>query len=269
LSHGKNAGVGMATGELLLFTDDDAIVGRRWIRSYGDLFDRIGEGLALAGGPIVPIPHDLGAWPAWLSEEALVDLALLSYDGERILHPPEYVWGGNMAIPRRVMEKMGPWDDTVGRRGDERGTFEDTEYQDRVRTSGGVVWFCPEASIHHRVDRSRLVPRAVVETAFARGRNAFWAENPGVSTDPDTFPRADVLRGVAALGIDLARWTALSLAFRLYSSSRTFDGARRAAWSTGRSLDRLRPGRSRLYRAVARGTFRLRSPALRLTRGTS
>src|SRR3989475_6618873 len=63
LSRGKNAGVRMARAPLLLFTDDDMRVDPHWAESYYDLFARRKDALMLAGGTIVPIPHDLGRWP--------------------------------------------------------------------------------------------------------------------------------------------------------------------------------------------------------------
>jgi glucosyl-dolichyl phosphate glucuronosyltransferase len=265
LSQGKNAGAARAAGDLLLFTDDDAIADPLWIRSYREFFRRAGDGFGLAGGPIVPVLHDLAELPTWLRPEALEDLGMLMYSGERRLIEPDYVWGANMAIPRSVFEKLGSWDETSGRRGDERGTFEDTEYQDRLRRAGGTVWFCPQAVVRHRVDRSLVTPRRVAETAFARGRNAVWAEGLSAWGDIGSIPRRNLAAGLAALGANVARWTAWALAFRLSGSQAAFERGRRAAWSTGRSLDRLRPGRSTArYRTIARGTFRLRELPLRL-----
>ena len=65
LSVAKNTGVGLARGRLLLFTDDDVIVDPGWVRSYLDFFARHREDSIIAGGPIVPVAADLGAWPPW------------------------------------------------------------------------------------------------------------------------------------------------------------------------------------------------------------
>src|SRR5207249_6759002 len=59
LSRGKNAGIRMARAPLLVFTDDDMRVDPRWVESYRRLFAGHEDALMLAGGPIVPIPHDL------------------------------------------------------------------------------------------------------------------------------------------------------------------------------------------------------------------
>src|SRR6266571_6588630 len=63
LSRGKNAGIRMARAPLLLFTDDDMRVDAHWAISYHNLLARRQDALIVSGGPIVPIPHDLGTWP--------------------------------------------------------------------------------------------------------------------------------------------------------------------------------------------------------------
>ena len=141
LSRGKNAGIRMACAPLLLFTDDDMRVEPHWVEAYHNFFVRRKDDLIVSGGPIVPIPHDLGRWPDWLEEHALADAGLLHHREERVLRQFEYVFGGNMAVPRRLFDQLGLWDETAGLQGDEAmilddsEDFEDTEFQDRDRKS--------------------------------------------------------------------------------------------------------------------------------------
>src|SRR2546426_7700934 len=112
LSRGKNAGIRLARAPLLLFIDDDMGVDAHWIEAYRDLFARRRDVPMLAGGPIVPIPHDLGSWPEWFDEAALADTGLLHHRAERVLGRFEYVWGGNMAVPRHLFDRFGLWNET-------------------------------------------------------------------------------------------------------------------------------------------------------------
>ena len=266
LSWGKNAGIRLARAPLLLFTDDDMLADPHWIQSYCEFFSRRRNGMMLAGGPYIPIPHDLGKWPSWFDEPALADVALLHYHRERALHKMEWVWGGNMAVPAQLFDQLGPWDVTVGRKGDERGTFEDTEFQDRVRGAGGTVWFCPDAVVQHRVPRQMVTPRRVSATAFSRGRNAVWMKNLPVWQDVNRIPKTNLVEGLLALGGNLLRWGLWAIAFRLFQNKSCFERARRAAFASGRSLDRLRAGRQsvRLFQAAGRIAFPARSLILRL-----
>lgn len=271
LSCGKNAGVGLARAPLLLFADDDMLLSPGWIQSYLDLFGRRDEGRMLAGGPYVPIPHDLGGWPDWFEEGAMADLALLQYDRERVLEPSEYVWGGNMAIPRRFFDELGPWDESVGRRGEERGTFEDTEFQDRLRRAGGHVWYCPAAVVRHRMPRDVITPREIASSAFTRGRNDFWKETIPVWHEQARVPRRNPVAVLVRLALSLLAWAVWLLAFRVTGGRRAFERVRDAAFRSGRHLDSLRAGRgpTPLTRLVNRAAFKARGLLLRLSPDTA
>jgi glycosyltransferase involved in cell wall biosynthesis len=273
LSRGKNAGVRMARAPLLLFTDDDMRVHSRWLESYRILFAGHGGEVMLAGGPVVPIPHDLGAWPDWLDQAALADAGLLHHREERPLEEFEYVWGGNMAVPKILFHRFGFWDESAGLQADQRVTrqdsefFEDTELQDRVRKAGARAWFCPGAVVYHRVDRQSVTPRRIASTAFTRGRNDFWEQGLRVWHEVELVPKRNALEAALALGESLGRWGLWLLLFRFWRRKSFFERARRAAFASGRSLDSLRAGRStmRLFRGAARVAFPTRTLLLRLT----
>jgi GT2 family glycosyltransferase len=271
LSCGKNAGIRLARAPLLLFTDDDTIADSRWVQSYVDLFAARPDELMLAGGPQIPIPDDLGPWPDWFDEPALADIAMLDYGEDRTLNRHEYVWGANMAVSRRLFERFGVWDETVGRKGHERGTFEDTEFQDRVRAARGVVRFCPGAIVHHRVPRETITPRQISSTAFTRGRNDVWRTNIPIWREPRLVPKRNLILGLLILGAALARWSLWIAAFRLLRTRRVFERARRAAFSAGQSLDTLRAGRDSvdIYLAVSRAAFHIRALLLRMSPDTA
>jgi glycosyltransferase involved in cell wall biosynthesis len=271
LSQGKNAGIRIARGNLLLFTDDDTIPVDGWIESYQSFFVGKAKDAILVGGPVNPVPEDLGTWPRWFSAQSLPDLAQLQYGAERPLRKGEYVWGGNMAGSAALFARFGFFDETVGRRGNERGTFEDTELQDRLRDSGGVVWFCPSAEVKHRIPRGIITPRRVAATAFDRGRNEFWMVNIPKWGSEESVPKRNLLGGAVALAVRLWAWLLWAIAFRLWPRRGFFDRARRAGWSSGWVLDSMRAGRnlSRSYRSMARLVFRVRGVVLRLTRQSS
>ena len=271
LSYGKNAGIRLARAPLLLFTDDDVLPAAHWIQSYLELFSRRHGEMMLAGGPQIPIPHDLGPWPGWFDEPALADIALLHYGEERPLHAHEYVWGANMAVPARLFDRLGLWNEAVGRRGEERGTFEDTEFQDRLRSAGGTVFFCPPAIIHHRIPREHITPRQISSTAFARGRNDVWIKNIPIWREVELIPRRNLAAGLLLLAAAMFRWTFWAAAFRLFHKRGIFERARRAAFAAGHSLDSLRAGRAsvHLYLAVSRLTFGIRALLLRLSPDTA
>ena len=172
LSRAKNAGISNARGELLLFTDDDVVLVDSWVAAYVDFFRTSRPGPVLAGGPVLPIAHDLSAWPAWITASGTVELPRL-YHGEvpRRLGEFEWLWGGNMAAPRRLFDAIGGFDESIGVSGVQRGTFEDVELVQRVVAHGGECWYVPAAVIYHRTAAEATRPRVVAGKAFTRGAN--------------------------------------------------------------------------------------------------
>ena len=266
LSAGKNKGILLARGATVLFTDDDVIVDRSWVSSYVGLFARRENDIVIAGGRIAPVPHDLGPWPPWFDEEASRDLAPLEHGRERTLAKGEYVWGANMAVPKVVFDRFGRWNEDVGNRGDDRESFEDAEFQDRVRAGGVEIWFCPGAAIQHRMDRSKITPRDIVRNAFNRGRNEYGVSDlTEWGDDPRSWPKRRALPGIVALSSHLLRWTWWTAVFRVSSGKGSFARCRREAYSSGWSLETLRGGRGRLFRLIARVTLVVRGAMFRST----
>lgn len=234
LSHAKNAGVSASRGGIVAFTDDDVLVDPGWLEGHLSLLDRV-HGLVISGGPILPIPHDLGRWPRWLGEASQIDLPRLEHGNvARPLGRWEQVWGANMAVPRRVFDRIGLWNEDLGRKGDERGTWEDLDLAARVRSAGGEVWFCPGAVIRHRVMPELARPRTMLRAAFLRGLNdhvkRVWASDRPAGDAISAVQRA---RALVDLAMHLIVWWAWSLLFRLFRRRAMFDAARRAAWCAG------------------------------------
>jgi glycosyltransferase involved in cell wall biosynthesis len=272
LSYGKNAGAAAARGQLLLFADDDVIAAPDWVRRYCNFFGgRDGE-LVVAGGAIVPVPADLGPWPRWFTQPCLADLGLLDHRQEGPIEFPKYVWGGNFAVSAEVFQRMGGWDETLGRRGDQRGTFEDTDYQDRVRAAGGSVWFVATATMRHRVPRHQITPRSVLNTAFTRGRNGYWQDkiaSQGRSVRSVRSPTTAMLADLGKLGLAFAGWLCWSAVFRLTGLPRAFERAHGAAYGCGWLMDRLCDRPQRLVRPMRRSAYKARGLVLRVAAARS
>lgn len=223
-SQAMNAGIAAARGEIVVFTDDDVLVSEGWLHELVSFLAGRLDGSVVAGGPILPLADDLGPWPSWLGEHAAADIPVLSWGtATRTLDRYEHLWGANMAAPRSVFVECGGWDESIGRRGDERGTFEDVELQERLRADGGEIWYLPDASIRHRVPRGSVTPRSIVSNAFARGRNEVAVEQ---------CPAPDGSAWAA-----MSSWALRAAAVRARRSERTVEAARHAAWRAGTRFD--------------------------------
>lgn len=265
LARGKNAGILLSRAPLILFTDDDTLVDPRWVASFHQLLSGAGT-LTLAGGPIVPVPRDLRPWPRWLPAAALQDAGQLDYRGRRSLGRFEYVWGGNMAVPRKLFDRLGLWNEEIGLQGTARVTahdsagFEDTELQDRAKQAGGSVWFCPDAVVRHRVPTESVTPRRILDTAFTRGRNDFWVRELAAGGDARAVSTRPIWPAATGLALACAAWGAWAARFRLTRSPGAIEKARQAAFRAGRALDGLRAGRRRAL------FYRMSYPVLSIVR---
>jgi glucosyl-dolichyl phosphate glucuronosyltransferase len=262
LSIAKNRGVAAARGSLLAFTDDDVILEPGWVAAHVAASEE-GRARRIVGGRVTPVPSDLGPWPAWVSSAVLEDIGLLDHGAGGVVTAVRYVWGANMSMPRFVFDECGPWNETVGRREDQRGTFEDTEYQDRARLRGVDIWFTPDATLRHRVDRATVTPRMSISTAFARSAAEIRIERDRLQ---DHVQRARAVRIVPAM-LRVGTLVAWELTLRVVPTARVFARAHRAAEGAGRAVERFDPlfpgvrGRgwhARIGRALRRTTWRSR-----------
>jgi len=268
LSAAKNAGVRLARGRYILFTDDDVIVQPSWIKTYDEFFSRHDGCSVVAGGQVVPVPSDIGPWPHWFDTRALVDVGLLDHQSERPLRDQEWLWGANMAVPAVLFTPFGLWNESLGRKGNERGTFEDVDFQERVRCGGGEVWFCPDAIVHHRVNSEEITPRRILTISFTRGLSRLRKD------DTMRIPATEFILEphkwfgcIMRLCCMVAAWTLLSVCFAATPSRRVFEKLRYAVWSSGRWLAALHAGNpdSRIVRLVQKLVFAVRRRLLRLT----
>jgi glycosyltransferase involved in cell wall biosynthesis len=234
-SSAMNAGIMAATGSLLLFTDDDVELRPGWVEAFRRSLAQLDPTSTIAGGVISPAPPDLSSWPGWLSEESLADGPGLDHGPEeRRLAPHEFIWGASMAVPSKVFERLGTWDESVGRRGDHRGTYEDIEFQQRLRRAGGEVWWVPDARLRHRVPSDDITPRRILDRAYRNGRNAAWFTR-------GTTPAS----GVPATARAFWRWLLGVVGFRLRPGADRYDIARQAARAAGATGEATARRRSR------------------------
>ena len=237
LSRAKNAGIAAARGQVLLFTDDDVIVNEHWMASLLDGLAQHADDLTLVGGSVIPVPNDLGRWPAWFDEEALVEAGALDLPAGAPVRSPQYIWGANMASRAKLFDLVGAFDEDLGRRLDERGTFEDTELQDRVRQAGGEIWFRPDARLEHRIPRDTITPREIVLRAFSRGGYEYR-----IAAQHSARTRTGSRFGaIAKLVIAVPPFLLYILAFRVSSSVAFFRRLRRASFRLGHRLERYEP----------------------------
>lgn len=170
LSGARNTGVERATGDVVVFLDDDARAQPRWLETllacYGD------ESVLGAGGVVLADWSPPGR-PAWLPEEFLWVVGC-SYRGQpEVTAEVRNPIGANMSFRRSAFDRAGLFDASVGR------TFassrplgcEETEFSIRLRrlSPGARIIYEPRAAVHHHIDQSRATWRYFLRRCHAEG----------------------------------------------------------------------------------------------------
>ena len=163
LSAARNRAVREASGELLLFLDDDALPQPGWLEAYLQAFrdPRVGA----AGGPVEPLFD--GALPAWLDGRFLPYLS--AWDRGREVVPlfyNELPRGANMGFRRATFAVYGDFLEQLGRKGDSLRSCEEIEYCLRLERGGEEILYLPSAGVRHHVGTQRLSV-AWMEARFA------------------------------------------------------------------------------------------------------
>jgi len=168
LSNARNAGVAAATGEILLFTDDDVRVPPDWIERMCAPFRR-GTVDAVAGG-VRLAPALRRPWMTSLHLGALADTSHL-----RGTSNPRLV-GANMALRRSVFEQVPKFDPELGAGPGRYGFHEETLFSLQLVEAGGQIADAYDTLVEHHPDPSRITPAAYVEWADKLGRSDAYVE---------------------------------------------------------------------------------------------
>lgn len=159
LSHARNAGVAVATGDYVLCTDDDVIVSPDWVAAYAEAVRRHPDG-AVFGGPIRP--HFDFAPPHWIVDgldvikEAFGGRDSPDSDAPIVLESRQLPFGANYMVRRQELLQF-PYDTRVGRSpsnaflgGEEIGVM------GGILAAGYPGWWVPAAGILHRIRADQM-----------------------------------------------------------------------------------------------------------------
>jgi glycosyltransferase involved in cell wall biosynthesis len=151
--HALNHAVAKATGEIVLFTDDDALVEPDWMEKALAGFDRFEADLVF--GKVLP-------WwetqpPGWYSAVLDANFALLDFGpgAEVITDPGRAPFGVNYAFRRAVFDRIGTFRTDLGPRGVDGFGGEDDDIFRRLLAAGLKAVYLPDAVVRHYVPASR------------------------------------------------------------------------------------------------------------------
>jgi glycosyltransferase involved in cell wall biosynthesis len=156
----RNAGIRAARGELIVLIDDDVDAPAGWLGAYLEGAARAPE-CEVFGGPIRALLEGGGPRACGREPPPITTLELGAEDREADL-----VWSANMAVRRRALEAVGPFDETL------LGCGEEEDWLRRYRHGGGGVRYLAAAGLTHRRTARDATLSALARTAYRRGRAA-------------------------------------------------------------------------------------------------
>jgi len=158
----QNRAIAQATGEILVFLDDDLIVAPGYLEAVERFFDTHREFAAMKGRilPAEDPEKKVGPMAVYL------DLPIAD-DGEEVIEV-RGVLGANMAFRASAIKQVGPFDERLGPGAG--GHEEETEMSDRIRRAGFRIGYAPEALVYHEVDAARANRERFIRIARERGR---------------------------------------------------------------------------------------------------
>jgi glycosyltransferase involved in cell wall biosynthesis len=158
LNASRNAGIDAARGDPIVLIDDDVQAPMGWL-------DTMLAGVAAApdhdvfGGPIRARLQGGGPRACGREPAPITTLDLGPGDRDATL-----VWGANMALRRRAVDRVGRFDEAMRGRGDEE------DWERRLVADGGRIRYLAGAGLNHWRTASDATVRSLARAAYGHGR---------------------------------------------------------------------------------------------------
>jgi glucosyl-dolichyl phosphate glucuronosyltransferase len=177
-SHACNLAIAEATGELILWTDDDVLVDPSWLAAYAAAARRYPDA-GFFGGKIAPWFE--GSPPRWLREHwgmvanafAVRDLGDEPFRFDARVVP----YGANFSV-RTAVQRAYPFDTDLGPRPGSALRMEEIVLIRQMIADGVVGWWVPAARVRHFIPTSRQSTRYLLD--YGRG----YGEYLTIATGP-------------------------------------------------------------------------------------
>ena len=188
LSIARNAGLRIARGAIIAFTDDDCLAADDWLRTMAARYAAMPDVDAIGGWVGLDDPDDLPT-SIRTSEEAM-DIRSTTDAHDRLI-------GCNFSLRRTALARIGAFDPRLGA-GSPARAGEDLDFFHRLLRSRLRIRYEPAVRVRHAHGRRDAAELAELRYGYALGRGAFYAKHM-LNGD------AKILLRAAREAIDLAR----------------------------------------------------------------
>lgn len=165
LSRARNAGLAVATGDILLLTDDDCLPDVHWLATVRDEFARA-PGLDVLGGRVELYDERDQPTTTRTSRERETITMVFNLDG---------IIGCNMAFRRSVLGVSGPFDVALGG-GTGAGAGEDVDFVYRALRAGLRAEYTPDVLVYHNHGRRTAAQVRALKRVYTVARGALFCK---------------------------------------------------------------------------------------------
>lgn len=155
----RNTGVKRASGQLILFLDDDVVPAPQLIAEHLRVHEQHDEDVVVLGPMLTPDDYSMAPWVRW--EQAQLYKQYADMQTGRWPATARQFYTGNTSLSRRHILDTGGFDERFRR-------AEDVELAYRLAERGLRFVFCPEAAGYHYAERSYASWASI---PYAYGRN--------------------------------------------------------------------------------------------------
>lgn len=154
LSYARNRGIQEATGEVLVFLDDDAFVSEHYLKKLEKHLNTHPEIMAF-GGKITPL-FESGKTPAWLSKWSYSFVSAIDKGSEITEFTGKtFPVGANMGFYKKCIEKTANFNTSLGRKKKSLGAGEEKDLFYRFRKNAYKIFYLPDIEVQHVIPENR------------------------------------------------------------------------------------------------------------------
>ena len=195
LSNARNAGLELAKGEFVAYTDDDCVIPKQWLETAVGVIKNVRP--SVFGGPYRAMYNTKK--PVWFKD----DYGSRDFGATAKALPREYLSGNNIFFDRHLLELTGGFDRNLGMTGYRVAYGEEVAVQKSIRTRfpDRPIFYDPALYVSHLVRLEKMTLSWLIRAFFSKGRYVYLASFRNETTETSGVL---IVRGIkAAIGFAL------------------------------------------------------------------
>jgi len=175
LSRARNRGLREARGEIVCFIDDDVKVDPGWLEAVSSAFTK--HSATVVGGRSYLIYPTFR--PEWLPPTKEFLLSRLDHGDEVLVNTNKQLFGLNLSVLRQAALEVRGFNAQFGRNRRSLASGEEADFLARIKRTGAVVVYEPEAVVGHMVPFERITKTWLLRRSYVGGVNSIQLQITG------------------------------------------------------------------------------------------